>query len=137
MQNEVYILDTNIWISYVLTRRLHVLVANIIDNRLKILTNSNLFEEIEDVLTRPKFRRYIKREDVKEVIALHLKLCHLVITEDKTHNLSDPNDNFLLDLYKTGNATILVSGDKDLLREANNLNYKVMTMRDFELSLSG
>jgi predicted nucleic acid-binding protein len=59
----------------------------------------------------------------------------LVIIEDKTHNLSDPNDNFLLDLYKAGNATILVSGDKDLLRDANNLNYKVMTMRDFELSL--
>jgi len=135
MQNEVYILDTNIWISFVITRRLHTLVSLIINHQLTILTNPDLVKEIEDVLARPKFRKYINREDVKEVIALHLKLCHLVITEEIKNQLSDSKDNFLLDLYRKGNAGILVSGDKELIREASGLKYRVMTLREFKDSI--
>jgi len=35
MQNNVYILDSNIWISYLITKRLHLLVALIQDHQLK------------------------------------------------------------------------------------------------------
>ena len=134
MQNEVYILDSNIWISFVITRRLHTLVALIMDHQLTILTTPNLVKEIEDVLARPKFKQYLKIDDIKEVIALHLKLCLMVRMEETINHLSDPKDNFLLDLYNSGNASVLVSGDKELLHEASELNYRVMTLREFELS---
>ena len=32
----------------------------------------------------------------------------------------------------SGEATILVTGDKELLREATSLNCHVMTLKDFE-----
>ena len=137
MQKEVFILDSNIWISYVITKKMHKLVALIHDHQLIVLTSQQLVEEIQEVLFRPKFKNYIKRTDIKEVIALHLKLCQFVITEETTQQLSDPKDNFLLNLYIKGKATALVSGDKELLREANELNCKVMTLKEFELVNSG
>ena len=136
MQDEVIILDSNIWISYVITKQLQTLVALIHKHQLTVLTSENLVEEIQGVLSRPKFKKYLKHSDIKEVIALHLKLCQLMGTQETTNQLTDTKDNFLLDLYNKGKATILVSGDKVLLREASELNYHVMTLREFELSYS-
>jgi putative PIN family toxin of toxin-antitoxin system len=134
MQKEVFILDSNIWISYVITRQLQTLVELIQDHQLSVLTSKHLIEEIKEVLSRPKFKKYIKHSDIKEVITLHLKLCRLVGTEETSNQLTDLKDNFLLDLYHKGKATALVSGDKEFLREASELKYRVMTLREFELS---
>ena len=136
MQDEVIILDSNIWISYVITKQLQTLVALIHKHHLTVLTSENLVEEIQGVLSRPKFKKYLKHSDIKEVIALHLKLSQLMGTQETTNQLTDTKDNFLLDLYNKGKANILVSGDKVLLREASELNYRVMTLREFELSYS-
>ena len=136
MQKEVFILDINIWISYVITKQLQTLVALIHKHQLTVLTSENLVEEIQGVLLRPKFKKYLKHSDIKEVITLHLKICQLMGTQETTNELTDTKDNFLLDLYNKGKATILVSGDKVLLREASELNYRVMTLREFELSYS-
>jgi putative PIN family toxin of toxin-antitoxin system len=133
MQNEVFILDSNIWISYVITKRLQRLVSIILDHNLTVLSSQHLKEEIAMVLARPKFKKYLKQNDIAEVIALHTKLCQTVIVSETTSLLTDPKDDFLISLYKTGKATILVSGDKELLREAANLNCRVMTLNEFEL----
>jgi putative PIN family toxin of toxin-antitoxin system len=133
MQKEVFFLDSNIWISYVITRRLNTLVALIHNSQLTVLTSLHLVEEIQEVLHRSKFKKYLKHSDIKEVIMLHVKLCQLVETDETSHQLSDAKDNFLLNLYNKGKATVLVSGDKELLHEANALNYRVMTLREFEL----
>ena len=69
---------------------------------------------------------------IEEVVTLHLKLCRFVGTEETIPLLTDPKDDFLISLYKTGEATILVTGDKELLREATSLNCRVMTFKDFE-----
>ena len=134
MQNEVFIFDSNIWISYLITRRLDKLVSVILQHHLTVLTNRQLIEEIQGVLLRPKFKKYIKRSDIKEFVAIHLKLCSFVETDVTANVLKDPKDNFLLDLYDVGKATILVSGDKEFLNEASQLNYQVMTLRELELT---
>jgi len=132
MQNEVLILDSNIWISYVITKRLDKLVTLIRDNQLTVLASRHLIEEIQMVLSRPKFKKYIKQSDIKEFITIHIKLCLLVDTDETTVQLTDPKDNFLLNLYTKGKATVIVSGDKKFLHEAGELNYRVMSLREFE-----
>jgi len=132
MQNEIIILDSNIWISYVITRRLENLVTLIRYHQLTVLTSRHLIEEIQMVLSRPKFKKYIKYSDIKEFITIHLKLCLLVDTDVTTGQLTDPKDNFLLNLYTKGKATVIVSGDKEFLHEAGELNFRVMTLREFE-----
>ena len=132
MQNEVFILDSNIWISYVITKRLDTLVTRIYHYHLTVLTSQPLIAEIQEVLSRPKFKKYLKHPDIKELIAIHLKLCRFVDTDESTNQLTDPKDNFLLNLYNKGKATIIVSGDKEFLQEASELNYRVMTLKEFE-----
>lgn len=133
MEKEVFILDSNIWISYVITRRLNTLVTLILDHQLNVLTSNHLIEEIQVVLLRPKFKKYLKPSDIKEFIIIHLKLCRLVDADETTTNqLTDPKDNFLLNLYNKGKATAIVSGDKEFLHEASELNYRVLTLNKFE-----
>ncbi len=136
MQNEVVILDSNIWISYVISRRLNILVQIIQENHLTILTSQHLTKEIQDVLKRAKFKKYLSNSDVKEVIIIHKKLCRFVETNENTRQLTDRKDNFLLHLYDKGQASMLVSGDKKLLQEAGQLKYRVLTLREFEFSLN-
>jgi uncharacterized protein len=135
MQKEILILDSNIWISYLITRQLGTLITLIRHHQLTVLTSQHLIEEIQGVLLRPKFKKYLKHSDIKEFTAIHLKLCRLVDTDETVHQLTDPKDNFLLNLYNKGKATLLVSGDKKFLREAIRLNYRVMTLTEFELLL--
>jgi len=71
MQNEVFILDSNIWISYVITKRLDKLVALIYYHHLTVITSRHLIAEIQEVLSRPKFKKYLKQSDIKELIAIH------------------------------------------------------------------
>lgn len=134
MPNEVFILDSNIWISYVITKRLQNLVTIIRDHHLTVLTSQPLVKEIQAVLSRPKFTRYINHADINEVITLHLKLCRLVETEETADHLIDSKDNFLINLFNKGKATVIVSGDKELLKEAGGLGYNMMTLKEFELS---
>jgi putative PIN family toxin of toxin-antitoxin system len=102
-------------------------------SQLIILTSKQLIEEIRGVLSRQKFKKYIKTADVNEVIAIHIKLCRMIEINEARNWLSDKKDNFLLNLYDQGNATILVSGDKELLREATELNYHILSFKEFEL----
>ena len=99
---------------------------------MSVLTNEHLVTEISEVLSRTKFKKYLKRSDIEEVVALHLKLCRFVSTEETIPLLTDPKDDFLISLYTTGEATILVTGDKELLHEATSLKCAVMTLKDFE-----
>ena len=132
MKNKIFILDSNIWISYVISRRLQDLVLHVRTHQITILTSQSLVTEINDVLARPKFNKYIKHAAIKEVIDIHLKLCLLIETEEPMVSLSDPKDNFLISLCKYSNVAILVSGDKELLKEAAGQGYHVMTFKEFE-----
>ena len=49
MQKEVFILDSNICISYVITRQLHTLVTLIYAHQLTVITSQHLVEEIQEV----------------------------------------------------------------------------------------
>jgi putative PIN family toxin of toxin-antitoxin system len=85
---------------------------------------------------RPKFKKYLKHSDIKEFISIHIKLCQHIDTDESSTQLTDTKDNFLLNLYDKGRATILVSGDKELLREASELKYHVLTLNELESFLS-
>jgi uncharacterized protein len=135
MKQEIFILDTNIWISYLLSKKYHLLVQLIIENELEIVTCKNLVTEFYQVLRRKKFRKYLKVQDINEAVKIHLKLCKFIQVELKTATLADKKDNYLLDLYREAKATIIVTGDKQLITEAKNLGFNVITLAKFEKSI--
>ena len=95
-----------------------------------IIFSKELFDELFEVLQRPKFNKYFSQENIKELISLlHSKTERIEITEH-FKDCRDLKDNFILDLCVSGNADYLVTGDDDLLalnpfRGTKIVNYRL------------
>lgn len=132
MTSSRIVLDSNIWISYLLNKRLHVLIEQISKRNLELLSCQQLVDELTSVLKREKFRKYISHEAIQEFTSIHKKKCLFVTIDVIPEMLSDKKDNFLLALYHKGNASLLVTGDKILLEEAAGKNINIATWAEFK-----
>lgn len=83
---------------------------------LELVVSPLLLEELEEVLARPKFRRYADLDTVREYVDLLRGEALAVPDPDKPSPLrsADPDDDYLIALAQSQNA-VLVSGDKHLL----------------------
>ena len=114
-QKNRVIIDTNLWISFLLTRDFSKFDSIIADSEIELLFSEELINEIVEVTQRVKFRKYFNLDDVKSLL---LKIKSRAVFIDVTSNVNkcrDPKDNFLLSLSLDGYATHLLTGDKDLL----------------------
>lgn len=109
------VIDTNVWISFLIGKILSDLSEAMINNKIKILFSEELFDELVEVLQRPKFEKYFSRENITELIYLLYFKTDMVEITKCFKDCRDPKDNFLLDLGISGNADYLVTGDDDLL----------------------
>ena len=64
------IFDTNIWISFLIGKRLHFLKPLIADRIIEIVISDQLIHEIQVVTHRPKLRPYFAKQKVNELIEL-------------------------------------------------------------------
>ncbi len=131
MKSKIYVLDTNIWVSFIIGKKIHELVKIIIDNNLKVLTCDQLIGELKDVLHRPKFSKYISKEDINEAIIIHLKTTKKTECKNVLNGFRDRNDNYLLGLSKAGKAGYLVSGDNDILESKIKPPPLIISMKEF------
>ncbi len=128
--NVRVVIDTNIWISFLIGKTLSGLSEAIMNDKIRILFSEELSDEFVEVLQRPKFEKYFSQEDIAELISLlRFKTEQIEITEHFTV-CRDPKDNFLLDLCVSGNADYLITGDDDLLvlnpfRGVKVINYRL------------
>lgn len=114
-QRDRVIIDTNLWISFLLKSDYSKLDSIIEDNEITLIFSEELIAEIIEVTQRPKFRKYFKLDDVESLmINIRLRAILINVTSNIT-KCRDAKDNFLLSLSKDGNATHLLTGDKDLL----------------------
>ncbi|MCD6185324.1 MAG: putative toxin-antitoxin system toxin component, PIN family [Deltaproteobacteria bacterium] len=124
------VIDTNIYIGFLIGKTLSGLAEAIINDKIKILFSEELFDELLEVLQRPKFKKYFSQKDITELISLlHFKTEQIKITKH-FRDCRDPKDNFLLDLCISGNADYLITGDDDLLvlnpfRGVKIINYRL------------
>ena len=123
-------IDTNIWIGFLIGKTLSGLSEAISNDNIMIIFSKELFDELFEVLQRPKFNKYFSQENIKELISLlHSKTERIEITEH-FKDCRDLKDNFILDLCVSGNADYLVTGDDDLLalnpfRGTKIVNYRL------------
>ncbi len=81
----------------------------------RILISDATLLELQSVLARPKFDRYITSEHRKEFLSAIVRDAVLVEITEQISQCRDPNDNKYLELAVSGIATHLVTGDNDLL----------------------
>lgn len=126
------ILDTNVWISFLIGKKLSTIIKYVKDATIQIIVTNELLEEIIDVTSRKKFQKYFTPQQVEKLIEL-LKTFAENIEIKPIHFLNrDPKDNFLLDLIDISKADYLVTGDDDLLELNPFKTAKILTPADFD-----
>ena len=58
LKNDRLVIDTNLWISFLLSKRLSALDLLFQNSEIKLLFSDELMSEFIDVAHRPKFRKY-------------------------------------------------------------------------------
>jgi len=81
----------------------------------EILLSLTVAEELNDVLSRAKFDRYITREDRERFLAALIHAAKFIEVTEQIAACRDPRDDKFLELAVSGNATCIVTADDDLL----------------------
>lgn len=109
-------MDTNVAVSAALLPR--SVPRQAFDRALEhgtVLISFATVAELNDVLRRPHFDKYVHEEERLEFLATLVRESELVAVTDVVTDCRDPKDNKFLELALSGQATHIVSGDEDLL----------------------
>jgi putative PIN family toxin of toxin-antitoxin system len=124
------ILDCNIWITLTINGQFDF-IGNLFDKDIIIASCDDLKREIENVLNRPKIKRYISDEQILKMVELH----DLATTFFKPGKIlpvtKDPLDDYLFALAVKSKTDYLVTGDKLLLDVGVYKNTNVIALSDF------
>ncbi|RCR67879.1 putative toxin-antitoxin system toxin component, PIN family [Larkinella punicea] len=125
------IIDTNLWISFLLTKNFSKLDNVFADQTLTLLFSQELLDEFIEVARRPKFKRYFSLADLQALVEqISLRAEFVTVTSEITI-CRDPKDNFLLALATDAKASHLITGDKDLLDLQQFENTAIMTIATY------
>jgi putative PIN family toxin of toxin-antitoxin system len=81
----------------------------------RILISIPILAELNEILSRKKFDRYLSEEKRKRFLAVLAKKAKLIKITQKITECRDPKDNKFLEAAVCGHANCIISGDKDLL----------------------
>ena len=117
MKNEWRtVIDTSVIVSAVLLPQSAPRQAfDLATSRGALLVSIQTIAELEDVLRRPKFEKYIAEAQRLEFLAALLHIAEPTEVRDVVSECRDAKDNKFLELALSGSASHIISGDADLL----------------------
>ncbi len=98
------ILDTNLWISFLITKDYSRLDKLLISGSYKLIFSQELLEEFIEVANRPKLKKYFRNSDLAELIDRIEDFADFISVKTKVNICRDKKDNFLLSLAMESNA---------------------------------
>jgi len=131
MKSKKVVLDTNLWISFLISKRLDFIDDLLYDGKVKLIFSKELIEEFLTVAKRPKFKKYFTDDKISDLLRLFDKYGKLIEVSSKTEDCRDFKDNFLLNLAIDSKADYLITGDSDLLVIKKIKKTKIITWTDF------
>lgn len=126
------VIDTNIWISYLLGGLLEGLDEKILSGKVKVIVSEEMLKELSEVSNRPKFKNIFTDERLKELFSLLDSYAIMVSPTRKVDICRDRKDNFLLEVAAEGKADYLITGDEDLIVLNKIDKTRIIKSRDFE-----
>jgi putative PIN family toxin of toxin-antitoxin system len=111
----ILVIDTNLWISFIISKRLNQLEQILLAGNCKILLSSELIQELEETITKPKLQKYFSGNALEEMLNIFDPFIDFVEIKSKIEICRDPKDDFLLALAIDGKANFILTGDNDLL----------------------
>lgn len=116
MPERRWVLDTNTLVSRLLMPG--GTAARAVDHALALgvpLVSDDTLAELAEVLSRPRFDRYVSLADRQRFVALLGGVARRVAITHRVQACRDPRDDKFLHVALNGEAEAIVSGDNDLL----------------------
>ena len=126
------VLDTNALVSALLFSGLSSeLVSRWRNGAITLLLSRDILDEYLRVLSYPKFE--LSEEDIKELIQEEiLPYAEVVKPKRRLHVVQrDPSDDKFLECAVAGKASVIISGDKDLLSLGRYGRIRIQTPAQF------
>ncbi len=114
--NPGIVFDTNVLVSATIFRAStpgKALTAAL--RRHTLLMSPASAGELTDVISRPKFDRYVSSDTRNQFIAVLIHNAAFLEPEELIQACRDPNDDKFLEIAVAGKAMYLITGDEDLL----------------------
>lgn len=116
INNRRFVFDTNVLISAFLFSQSKPRQALDKSQDIGIILLSNsVLSELEEVLYRPKFDRYLTKERRQEFLENLTENAQFIDVSGQIYECRNPKDNKYLELALSGQAECIVTGDDDLL----------------------
>lgn len=131
MKKTRLILDTNLWISFLISSSFIELDNLFRTGNIILLFSEESLEEFVEVVQRPRLQKYFPKKDLEKLLQLFDEYAELVEVKSKLTICRDPKDDFLLNLAIDGKADFLVTGDKDLLVIKKIKSTEILSFRKF------
>ena len=94
IRKDKVIIDTNLWISFLLTKDFYKLDKIISNDRLTFLFSKELLDEFIEVTQRDKFKKYFVLDDVEVLLKGIQRRSIFVKVKSVVTDCRDPKDNF-------------------------------------------
>lgn len=110
------VVDTNLLISAILLS--HSVPREVVDRALEesvLLFSEATMEELAEVLLRPKFDRFVSRDEREIFLGQLESAAELVPVIQVVRECRDPKDDKFLEVALNGRADVIVTGDADLV----------------------
>ena len=129
--------DTNLWISFMIGKRLSSL-ANVLNRQdVEIYVSEQLLDEIRMVISRPKFDKLISKETRYYFFEMVYDVCQITdITVQADSPIRDIKDLYLLSMAESVPVDFIVSGDKDLTDLGSHADIPILSYTNFVAMLS-
>jgi putative PIN family toxin of toxin-antitoxin system len=127
-----FVFDTNALISAALSDE--TISRRAFDHALDrgtILVSLPVVTELNEVLSREKFRPYITEDEARQFLATFAGASEWVEIDVTINDCRDPSDNKFLELAVSGKATHIVTGDNDLLELDPFQGKRILTPGEF------
>lgn len=126
------VIDTNLWVSRLLMPG--GTAARAVDHGLSWgvpLVSEATLAELSDVLSRDRFDRYVTRTDRQHFLRLLGGVVRVVPITQRIVACRDPRDDRFLDVALSGEAHLILSGDRDLLELHPFHGIEILSPADF------
>ncbi|MBH8578239.1 putative toxin-antitoxin system toxin component, PIN family [Nostocaceae cyanobacterium CENA369] len=97
----------------------------------ELLVSESIWLELEQVLARPKFNRYITPEERNDFLVDLSETVQFIKVTEQINECRDPKDNKYLELAVSGKAECIVTGDDDLLVLNPWRGIEILTVQEF------
>ena len=123
--------DTNVLISALIGKRTLVFLDKLKDNQFILIFSEKTFEELILVLKRPKFTKYVTKNDLDIFRTLLSYHSQIITTTERVTECRDQKDNIFLETALAASVDFIVSGDSDLLSLHPFRNIPILTPEEF------